>query len=140
MTHFECKRVGSSCDAPQFSNCAVTDNKHLIEADLPDELQQLLCGNDIRTYNSALAFTSISVQLNKGFRACAGGVCTYRIHGELHHRIGSMLRIPDNGQLPHFAKFNILDAAKGYHIVSYRRHCGCRQLPLCPHLYTLYTT
>ena len=82
--------------------------------DLPDELEELVSGNDkrrrqfrldVRAYNSALAFTSVGVDVN----ARAGGVFTYRIRGELRHRIGSLT--PQPRELRRFVQFYVIDTA-----------------------------
>jgi hypothetical protein len=80
----------------------------------PPELQQLLVGNDaqsrhfrshIRAYNSALAFTSVGVNLDRNLTP--NGVYTYRIQGALYHRIGSLL--PAAGEQPKFSQLYFHD-------------------------------
>ena len=60
--------------------------------------------NDICAYNSVLAFTSISVEINEH----CGGFYSYRIHGDLHRHIGSLT--PLSGEPPKFAQFYVIDA------------------------------
>jgi len=67
--------------------------------------------SDIRAYNSVLAFTSVGVALNEDLGDRTGGVFTYRIRGELRHRIGSLA--PPAGEPPHFAQFYIVDGDVG---------------------------
>jgi hypothetical protein len=80
----------------------------------PADLQRLLEGNDarsrafqlnIRAYNSALAFTSTGVQLDRNLTP--NGIFTYRIHGSIYHRIGSLL--PGEGEAPKFAQLYMVD-------------------------------
>jgi hypothetical protein len=57
----------------------------------------------IRVYNSALVFTFVCVKLDDRFTQ-SGGVPTYCIHGQLSHRIGSLLPKQTSGQCrPMFA-------------------------------------
>jgi len=111
--HFSCERVGGTLTSPHFASCC--DKGRLTDIlqplpDIPDDLQQLLSDNsprncqfrsDIRAYNSVLAFTSVGVALNEDLGDRTGGVFTYRIRGELRHRIGSLA--PPAGEPPHFA-------------------------------------
>ena len=82
--------------------------------DLPRELEQVLSAasergrqfrSDIRAYNSVLAFTSTEASLNEGLPT--GGVYTFRIRGEMYHRIGSPA--PSPREQPRFAQFYIID-------------------------------
>jgi len=60
----------------------------------------------IRHYNSLFAFTSMGANiikdLNKG-----EGPYIFRINGQIHHRIGSLL--PEEGHLPQYAQLYIFD-------------------------------
>jgi hypothetical protein len=64
--------------------------------------------NSIRNYNNALAFSSLGVKIDQ---SVAGqlGIYTFKIQGELVHRIGSLL--PDPGEVPRFAQIHILDSS-----------------------------
>jgi hypothetical protein len=69
----------------------------------------------IRVYNSALAFTSVGVKLDDHF-TWSGGVPTYRIHGQLSHRIGSLLPEQTGGQSRSmFAQLYIHDTSNELH-------------------------
>jgi flagellar biosynthesis GTPase FlhF len=81
----------------------------------PDEIKALLQGTDlesrnfrenIRSYNSALAFASMGAQIDlpQGF----GPYC-FRIHEQIYHRIGSLH--PDPGQRAQFGLLYILDSS-----------------------------
>ncbi|RPA74739.1 hypothetical protein BJ508DRAFT_197619, partial [Ascobolus immersus RN42] len=65
----------------------------------------------IRGYNNALAFASIkctpdnSVTFSQG-----GGVYTFRVSGDIQHRIGSL--IPSNSVQPNFSQVYFVDGAK----------------------------
>ena len=84
----------------------------------PPTLQNLLTGNNaqargfrekIRQYNSAFAFTSVAVNVDRAILNRAGPYC-FRIHGELHHLMGSLL--PDEGQVDaSYAQLYIYDPA-----------------------------
>jgi hypothetical protein len=68
---------------------------------------------NIRRYNSALAFVSVGTRVNDGFVNHANqhipgaGPYTFRVHGVLHHRIGSLL--PQQGVQPSYAQLYIYD-------------------------------
>ena len=62
---------------------------------------------NIRNYNNALAFSSLGVQIDQSV-AGQSGIYTFRIQGELVHRIGSLL--PQFGELPRFAQIHIHDS------------------------------
>ena len=55
----------------------------------------------ICTYNNALAMTLVSRTLNKSLNAAEGGPFSFRLHGEVIHRTGSLL--PQEGQQPLYA-------------------------------------
>jgi hypothetical protein len=63
---------------------------------------------NIRGYNSSLAFTSIGVNIDRNLLQNTTGSYTFRIHGMFYHRIGSL--IPNGGQ-PKFAQIYIYDTA-----------------------------
>ncbi len=74
----------------------------------PESLRRLLTSNEvdakdfrqrIRTYNNALAFTSAGANLDTS--VAQPGDYTYRLRGELYHRMGSLL--PQPGEAPKFA-------------------------------------
>ncbi|XP_024007229.1 uncharacterized protein LOC112083434 [Eutrema salsugineum] len=80
---------------------------------IPPELQKLYdespeFGNHIRLLNSLLAFTSTGAKVDHSVTGTPGPF-TYRIHGQNHHNIGSLL--PMDGEDPHFLQLYIFDTA-----------------------------
>src|SRR5271154_6913990 len=63
---------------------------------------------NIRNYNNALAFSSLGVRIDQSV-AGQSGIYTFKIQGELVHRIGSLL--PHPGEVPRFAQIHILDSS-----------------------------
>ncbi|KAI0091064.1 hypothetical protein BDY19DRAFT_877339, partial [Irpex rosettiformis] len=61
---------------------------------------------NIRQYNAALAFTSLGVHMDEHINS-GSGPYVFRIHGELCHRIGSLLPVP--GHEPQYAQLYIHD-------------------------------
>jgi hypothetical protein len=61
---------------------------------------------NIRSYNTALAFTSLGVKLDDRFKNY--GIPTFSIQGKLHHRIGSLL--PSSNNNPQFAQLYFYDS------------------------------
>jgi hypothetical protein len=90
----------SSERSPTFSLCCERGTVRLpLLQETPDPLwlyhesnlpQHKRFCEQIRVYNSTLAFTSVGVKLDDRF-TWSGGVPTYRIHGQLSHHIGSLL-------------------------------------------------
>ncbi|KAG2738487.1 hypothetical protein P692DRAFT_201906832 [Suillus brevipes Sb2] len=77
----------------------------------PPELQQAYTNqtfvSKIRQYNSALAFTSVGVNIED--RTLQGsGPNAFRIHGSLHHLMGSL--IPPEGVQPSYAQLHTYDS------------------------------
>jgi hypothetical protein len=117
-----CERLArSSKRSPTFSLCCERSTVRLpLLQETPDPLQLYHESNlpqhkrfreQIRVYNSALAFTSVGVKLDDRFTQ-SGGVPTYRIHGQLSHRIGSLLPEQTGGQCrPMFAQLYIHDTS-----------------------------
>ena len=62
---------------------------------------------NIRQYNTALAFTSLGVKVDDTVNTGGGGPPTFRIHGELRHQLGSLL--PRDGERPVYAQLYIYD-------------------------------
>ncbi len=84
-------------------------------APLPEPLRQLLTGKEtdvkdfrqhIHSYNSALAFTSVGANLDTS--VAQPGNYTYRLRGELYHRMGSLLLQP--GEARKFVQLYISDS------------------------------
>ncbi|CAG8786451.1 11589_t:CDS:2, partial [Acaulospora morrowiae] len=111
------RKTNSSRTSPIFTNCCV-QGKVLLPAllDPPPILHALLTGIDtkardfcrkIRSYNSALAFTSMGAKINDRVTG-TGGVYTFQIHEEMYHNIGSLLPAQATAS-PRFAQLYIYD-------------------------------
>src|SRR5487761_1144500 len=61
---------------------------------------------NIRLYNNALAMTSVGRQLDRSVNE-GRGPYVFKLHGELIHRVGSLL--PPEGDAPIFAQLYIYD-------------------------------
>jgi hypothetical protein len=114
--HFleECA-ASSLCANPQFTLCCAQGKVTLpLLAPPPEPLRWLLTSNEadakdfcqrIRSYNNALAFTSVGANLDTIVAQPSN--YTYRLRGELYHRMGSLL--PQPGEAPKFAQLYISD-------------------------------
>ena len=62
--------------------------------------------HDIRSYNSALSFTSMNADLDRRYANEEHGAYAFRIHGSGHHRMSPELVLNPNNtiQLPKFAQ------------------------------------
>jgi len=101
---------------PQFSLCC--ENGKVLLPNLPatpQELEVILTSkessavkfqNQIRMYNSVLAFTSLGPKVDESITG-GPGPYSFRIQGELYHKIGSLC--PAEGQRPQFAQLYIHD-------------------------------
>lgn len=67
---------------------------------------------NIRQYNSALAFTSLGAQIDDSVNRGGGGPPVFRIQGKPHHQISSLL--PPDGQRPGYARLYILDSHEAH--------------------------
>jgi hypothetical protein len=106
----------SSNKNPQFSLCC--ENGKVLLPSLPatsQELEVLLTSkesnavkfrNQIRMYNSVLAFTSLNAKVDESVTRGVGPY-SFHIQGELYHKIGSLC--PAEGQRPQFAQLYIHD-------------------------------
>lgn len=115
------ERVSTSCKiSPQFQLCC-GKGQYIIQpfSSTPEYIKDLLRNNDqtskefkknIRAYNSALSFTSLGVKLDHSVANRIGGAYTFRIQGNLYHRIGTSLE-PNGGETPSFAQIYVYDAA-----------------------------
>jgi len=106
----------STNNNPQFSLCC--ENGKILLPNLPatpQELEVLLTSKEssavkfrdqIRMYNSMLAFTSFGAKVDE---SVTGGLGSYSFHiqGELYHKIGSLCLV--EGQRPQFAQLYIHD-------------------------------
>jgi len=86
---------------------------------IPSELCRLLTHEDpggkgfcdhIRDYNQALAFTSVGRYVDNTLNRMGGGPYSFRLHGELIHKAGSLL--PPQGKPPAWAQLYIYDSAQ----------------------------
>ena len=77
---------------------------HLVN-DKEDEMSKHFL-QKIRQYNSLFAFTSMGANIIKDINK-GEGPYVFRINGQIHHRIGSLL--PENGQAPQYAELYIFD-------------------------------
>jgi hypothetical protein len=107
----------SSIANPAFGTCCLQGKIHLdLFSEPPTTLQDLLTGaslystsflKNICRYNAALTFTSLAVNLDH-WVANASGPQTFRIHGALHHNMGSLL--PDENHGCSYAQWFIIDS------------------------------
>ncbi|KAH0868170.1 hypothetical protein HID58_075192 [Brassica napus] len=63
----------------------------------------------IRVANSLLSFTSMGATVDQSVTGTAGPF-SYRVHGQIIHRIGSLL--PNNGKLPEYLQLYIFDTGR----------------------------
>jgi len=114
--HFlEERAASSSCANPQFTLCYAQGKVTLPPlAPPPEPFRRLLTGKEtnakdfrqhIRSYNSALAFTSVGANLDTSVAQPSN--YTYRLCNELYHRMGSLL--PQPGKARKFAQLYIGD-------------------------------
>jgi hypothetical protein len=110
------KRSAKSNNHPQFSLCC--ENGKVLLLDLPvtpQELEVLLTSKEssavkfrdqLRMYNPVLAFTLLGAKVDE---SVTGGLGSYsfRIQGELYHKIGSLCLPKDNGHNLHSCTFMI---------------------------------
>lgn len=118
--------VASSLRNPKFGSCC--DHGHVrLEAlhPPPDALRQLFLGvtqqsreflDNIRQYNSALAFASLGVKQDQAVNS-GPGPYVFRIQGLLCHRAGALL--PQPGHVPSYAQLYIHDPRAA---LQYRQH------------------
>jgi hypothetical protein len=103
---------------PKFGLCCLEGSIKLPSFEpIPPPILELLTSNNkaskefrtaIRLYNSILAFTSISCQLDQKLIQATTGTYTYRINGAVHHKISSFL--PSSNKNETFSQIYILDA------------------------------
>jgi hypothetical protein len=112
--HFlEERAASSSCANPQFTLCYAQGKVTMPPlAPPPEPLRRLITGkkmdakdfrHHIRSYNSALAFTSVGANLDTS--VAQPNNYTYHLRGELYHRMGSLL--PQLGEARKFAQLYI---------------------------------
>ena len=106
-----------------FSSCCDKGKVSLPPLDpTPNVLTELFNAHEtfmpfIRAYNSVLSFASIGANVDERLIERTGGIYTYRIHGSMYHRLGSLL--PETGQQPAFVQLYFYDTS---HEVDNRMH------------------
>ena len=108
---------GSSNAHPLFTMCCNQGEIELLAMEPPPEgLTYLFTAatpqanrfhQHTRQYNAALAFTSLGVEVDNTVNEGGGGPPTFRIHGEMHHQLGSLL--PRHGERPVYVQLYIYD-------------------------------
>lgn len=109
--------INSSCHNPKFSMCCFSGKVSLPPLQPPPpELYNLLTSDQgrafcmhIHNYNNALAMTLVGRKLDNSLNRHGGGPHSFRLHGELIHKAGSLF--PPEGQPPIHAQLYICDSA-----------------------------
>ncbi|ETW79519.1 hypothetical protein HETIRDRAFT_428038 [Heterobasidion irregulare TC 32-1] len=115
--HFSSERLtNSSRIHPRFGMCCLQGQIRLPAfLQPPPTLRRLLWEggsvpkffrDHIRQYNSAFAFTSIAAKLSDHVTSTSGPY-SFKIHGELSHKMGSLL--PPNNIKPSYAQLYVID-------------------------------
>ena len=115
--HWMCEKIKKSpMICPQFGMCCLQGKIKLPKLDdPPPELLYLLSGQDdiskefrdhIRSYNNALAMTSLGCNQDKTINA-GGGPYVFKIQGRLCHKSGSLIH--NNQNAPLYAQLYIYD-------------------------------
>ena len=112
------ERSEGGVSTAKFQLCCGLGRFTLLPLNLtPPLISNLLKNNDqrsiefkkhIRSYNNALGFTSMGAKLDTSVLNSRGGAYTFRIHGTIYHRMGSLL--PNENERPAFAQIYIFDA------------------------------
>ena len=115
MMNVECRH----CEALRFASeprglCCNDGQVQIPDIpDLPESLHTKLVSDtsfrkDIRKYNQVFAFASLAADVDRvRYANQTEGVYTFRIHGQVHHQMGSVL--PNEGQEPKFAQIYFYD-------------------------------
>ncbi len=113
------RSANSTNSNPQFLLCCESGKVRLPNLPAtPPELEVLLTSKEssavkfrdqLRMYNSVLAFTSLGAKVDESVTG-GPGPYSFRIQGELYHRIGSLC--PAKGQRPQFAQLYIHDTER----------------------------
>ena len=119
--------TGSTKSRPLFTMCCDSgDIKLPPVAPPPTGLQYLFMAavpladqfhQHIQQYNTALAFTSLGVEVDNSVNKGGRGPPTFRIHGELCHRLGSLL--PRREEHPVYAQLYIYNPHEALYEESY---------------------
>lgn len=121
--HWLAERVSNSSQrTPRYGTCCKHGEVVLDPyPDPPRELQRLFIGDDsmsasfrdnIRQYNAALAFTSLGADIVETVND-GRGPYVFKVHGELYHRIGSLL--PREDVHPTYAQLYFYDPQDALH-------------------------
>ena len=112
------QKAGSTTLHPLFGMCCSDGNIRLPAPPPPPEpIKQLFSAStpeaqhfrqNIRQYNSALAFTSLGAQVDDGVNRGGGGPSVFKIHGEQHPKIGSLL--PSDERTPVYTQLYTIDS------------------------------
>jgi len=115
------RKIRSGVSSPVFQMCCAEGEALLAPSGtLPPIIVDLLIRNaaiakefkhDIRSYNSALSFTSMNADLDRRYANEEHGSYAFRIHGSVNHRISpELIPKPNNAiQQPRFAQIYIFD-------------------------------
>lgn len=123
--HWMDERLSKSSQInPKFGSCCLSGKVKIPTLrDPPRELMELLTGDDplsrgfrnnIRKYNSAIAFTSVGAKLDDSLNGPQRGAngqgapWVFRLQGQMVHRIGALEAAP--GQTPQYAHLLFVDA------------------------------
>ncbi|KAF9533250.1 hypothetical protein CPB83DRAFT_758120, partial [Crepidotus variabilis] len=123
--HWKAERLSKSSNInPKFGMCCTEGKIQLPPLDpAPHDLLNFYTSQDpvgknfrehIRSYNNALAMTSVGCSVDRTVNA-GGGPYIFKIHGKLLHHCGSL--IPAEGENPVFAQLYIYD---GQEALNYR--------------------
>ena len=109
------KDHNSSQASPSFAICCVGGKvslppllkppSYILDLYTSSSSDAALFRKNIRGYNNILACTSFGANIDERFQG--QGVSNFRIHGQVYHRIGSLL--PENEHFPAFAQLYIYD-------------------------------
>ncbi|PIA50577.1 hypothetical protein AQUCO_01200042v1 [Aquilegia coerulea] len=130
---FDEKLVNSKVDDPLFGICCLQGKIKLpLLKPLPPPLKALFEGSDklarsfrknIRSHNASNAFSSLGVTMDD--RILNGrGPTSFTIHGELCHKVGSLL--PETGKSPSYAQLYIYDPNEA---LEHRKNRNSHLLP-----------
>jgi hypothetical protein len=118
--------VLSPYDTPEpirvlLTEARVNSNGNIVWTDRTSHFQQ-----NIRSYNNAVAFTSLGAKLDRAITDTmnAAAVYTFRIQGALHHSMGSLL--PPSGEKPRFAQVYMFDSAQEQLQFRHKTHPNLR--------------
>ena len=120
------EKMCSFCNAKHFNdelttNCCYKGSVFLPTIRLHPSIANYMNGSDlhcknfmdnIRSYNSAMAFASMGAQIDHTVATHSGPFC-YRIHGQIYHSTSALHS--KQGESPKYAQLYILDSAQALH-------------------------